>query len=302
MLDLDDLLRKTSRTFALAIPMLPEPTRAAVSAAYLLFRVADTLEDSTEWPGAARVAALDAFARVIFTFDRNAVVSLRDRWLARPPCDHAGYLELVGKTDELLERVWSLEPATRSILVHHAARTAEGMASVVARSDEQGRLSLRSISELREYCYIVAGIVGELLTEVFLHDAPQLARERPALETNTRAFGEGLQLVNILKDTAADATDGRTYLPEGVSREEILGIARVDLDAASRYVEALQRGGAPRGYVAFTALSVMLARASLDKLERAGSGAKVSRDDVFRIFAQLDGALDRGDVVGSLLA
>ena len=39
---LDDLLEKTSRTFALAIPLLPTPAREAVGLAYLLFRVADT--------------------------------------------------------------------------------------------------------------------------------------------------------------------------------------------------------------------------------------------------------------------
>ncbi len=41
--DLDTLLAETSRTFALAIPLLPEPTRHEVGVAYLLFRVADTL-------------------------------------------------------------------------------------------------------------------------------------------------------------------------------------------------------------------------------------------------------------------
>ena len=41
---LDQLLVETSRTFALAIPLLPEPTRRTVSVAYLLFRAADTLE------------------------------------------------------------------------------------------------------------------------------------------------------------------------------------------------------------------------------------------------------------------
>ena len=46
---LDGLLVKTSRTFALSIPVLPEPTRREVTVAYLLFRIADTLEDSTLW-------------------------------------------------------------------------------------------------------------------------------------------------------------------------------------------------------------------------------------------------------------
>lgn len=44
---LQDLLVKTSRTFALAIPLLPEPTAHEVTVAYLLFRIADTFEDAS---------------------------------------------------------------------------------------------------------------------------------------------------------------------------------------------------------------------------------------------------------------
>ena len=40
--DIDRLLVRTSRTFALAIPLLPEPLRREVGVAYLLFRIADT--------------------------------------------------------------------------------------------------------------------------------------------------------------------------------------------------------------------------------------------------------------------
>jgi len=47
MTDVDDLLQKTSRTFAVTIPMLPSPTRQQVGLAYLLFRIIDTFEDAT---------------------------------------------------------------------------------------------------------------------------------------------------------------------------------------------------------------------------------------------------------------
>ncbi len=56
---LDDLLLKTSRTFALSIPLLPEPTRREVGIAYLLFRVADTLEDATLWTARRQVEQLE---------------------------------------------------------------------------------------------------------------------------------------------------------------------------------------------------------------------------------------------------
>ena len=39
------------------------------------------------------------------------------------------------------------------------------MASVVERTGDDGVLRLADIQDLRDYCYIVAGIVGELLTD-----------------------------------------------------------------------------------------------------------------------------------------
>ena len=63
---LQDLLVKTSRTFALAIPLLPEPTRREVTVAYLLFRIADTFEDaSVEWDKPAQKRALFEFGESV---------------------------------------------------------------------------------------------------------------------------------------------------------------------------------------------------------------------------------------------
>ena len=42
-----------------------------------------------------------------------------------------------------------------------------------------------------------------------------------ALHRRAAAFGEGLQLVNILKDSASDAGEGRNYLPSAIDRERV---------------------------------------------------------------------------------
>jgi farnesyl-diphosphate farnesyltransferase len=154
------------------------------------------------------------------------------------------------------------------------------MQDVVRRGDERGNLRLHSIRELRDYCYVVAGIVGEMLTELFLLDAPELSAVAPRLRRRSRFFGEGLQLVNILKDRASDATEGRVYLPAEIDVREVFGIARSDLDRAYAYVLTLQDAGAPEGFVAFTASPAILARASLDRIEERGPGAKITRDEV----------------------
>lgn len=293
-LDLDVLLEKTSRTFALAIPMLPEPTRREVTVAYLLFRVADTFEDATAWPRIDRIAALHDFAAALKDFDLARLEALTAKWLVRPPVTHAGYLELLGVTPAVVRVLEEFSPAARAVLIKHAVRTAEGMAEVVARADERGNLQLGSVPELQHYCYVVAGIVGELLTDLFLLDAPQLAATRAALVDNAIAFGEGLQLVNILKDSGDDARDGRVYLPKSSSRADIIALARADLDGASRYIDALQRGGAPGGYLGFTGISVMLARAALKALEAGGPGTKVSRQEVARLLGELTSTIETG--------
>jgi farnesyl-diphosphate farnesyltransferase len=298
MADIDRLLVRTSRTFALAIPLLPDPLRSEVGVAYLLFRIADTFEDATCWPRADRLAALAAFDELLTAHvgggARAEAERLAAAWVAARPCEHAGYLELLGETPAVLAELDRFDPARRAAIVKHTLRTSQGMAGFVARGDADGSLHLHTLADLRHYCYIVAGIVGELLTELFLHAAPSLESVRSTLVGNAVAFGEGLQLVNILKDADSDAQHGRVYLPRGLARGEILALARDDLRAATEYVLALQAAGAPRGFVSFTALPVLLARATLDRVERFGAGSSISRADVAALMGRLHKDLEAG--------
>lgn len=278
MTTLDDLLLRTSRTFAISIPMLPDPLRRHVGIAYLLFRIADTFEDAANWTRAARIAALEDLARLLQAHGGEQAAA--GRWLAEAPVDHGGYLELLGETPTVMSAYWEMPRAARETLRRDLLRTIGGMADVVRRGDAHGHLRLADLRALRAYCYVVAGIVGEMLTELFLLDTPGLASLSSRLRRRSRFFGEGLQLVNILKDSASDATEGRVYLPADVDRASIFALARRDLRHAAAYVHALQRGGAPDGLVAFTGSPVILARASLDRIESGGPGAKLTRGDV----------------------
>jgi farnesyl-diphosphate farnesyltransferase len=297
MADIDRLLLLTSRTFALAIPELPEPLRREVGVAYLLFRIADTFEDATRWPREERLAGLAAFDRLLEAPALDEARALAAAWVASRPCDHEGYLELLGATPGVLGELAAIKPSRRAAIVRHTLRTSAGMASFVSSGDEEGSLHLLTLEDLRHYCYIVAGIVGELLTELFLDFAPSLERSRKDLLDRAAAFGEGLQLVNILKDADADARHGRVYLPRDLDRARILTLARADLDAAAAYVGVLQAAGAPRGIVGFTALPVVLARATLDRIERSGPGASITRAQVVTLFARLQRDLDAGVAV-----
>ena len=291
---LEDLLEKTSRTFALSIPVLPEPTRREVTLAYLLFRIADTFEDASHWRPDDRMTALGEFEALLSHYDRARAEALARDWVARDVAFHAGYRELMAETPFVLEAFLALSPRAVPPIREHVIRSARGMASIVARTRE-GTLVLHSIPDLKDYCYLVAGIVGEMLTELFVLDRPALSPIAGYLRERAATFGEALQLVNILKDSAGDAAEGRRYLPEEVPVAEVFALARRDLGVAGDYIRALQKAGAPRGIVEFTALPVRLAWAALERVESRGPGAKVSRPELFLIVQKLKRALDRDE-------
>ncbi len=292
--DLDDLLEKTSRTFALSIPLLPDPTRREVTIAYLLFRIADTFEDAASWSRDQRIEALDGFVCLLSEPRPRRAKASAERWADAMPIEHAGYLELVREMPFVLDGFFGLQPVARDVVRHHTVRTARGMAGFVARTDGDGVLRLADLEDLRGYCYVVAGIVGELCTDLFLLGRPQLQSVAEDLRQHAAHFGEALQLVNILKDSLFDATEGRSYLPPDLNRATVLALAREDLGLAVAYVRALQTGGAERGVIAFNAIPVLLAYATLDKVEAEGPGAKISRPEVFALIAQMEHALDHG--------
>jgi farnesyl-diphosphate farnesyltransferase len=265
-----------------------------VTIAYLLFRIADTFEDAAHWSPAQRMDALAAFGALLATPSPVEAARLASSWTARGVSPHRGYADLVESTPVVLSAFGRLQPAAVDSIRAHVVASARGMARFVART-EGDRLTLESLEELEEYCYVVAGLVGEMLTDLFLIGRPSLADDAPFFRERAARFGEALQLVNILKDRGADAAEGRRYLPSGVPLAEVFALARRDLAVAGEYVARLQRAGAPRGLVEFTALPSELAWASLERIETSGPGSKVSRPEVLRITRRVRRALDRAE-------
>jgi phytoene synthase len=64
-----------------------------------------------------------------------------------------------------------------------------------------------TMEQFEEYCYLVAGTVGEMLLPV-LHDAP----DRMVAEAGVW-LGKAMQIVNIIRDVGEDHDRGRRYLP-----------------------------------------------------------------------------------------
>ncbi len=206
------LLQGVSRTFALTIPQLPDTLEQVVTNAYLLCRIADTIEDD------ARIDAeqKSAFHRLFLDALEQpaAAVDFADRLTPRlAPDTLPTERELIGHTPEVLRVTRSFDPVTRTALQRCLTVMSRGMPEFARVANPRGLADLR---ELDRYCYFVAGVVGEMLTELFCQHAPRIAGQRERLMELAPSFGQGLQMTNILKDVWEDQRRGVCWLPRSV--------------------------------------------------------------------------------------
>jgi squalene/oxidosqualene cyclase-like protein len=216
-----EMLPRTSRTFALNTPMLPRPLDDIVAMAYLLCRVADTIEDEATAPPDVRVGLLGELgALVALPADwRELSVALADRAcreLGRGTA--ADQVRLVAGLPVLLDNLAGRPRPVRELIGTCVRDMSAGMARTVlhqeARHDRWPVLA--DLDEVLGYCDVVAGTVGRMLTGLFAWHSGSVAAVLPALESRAAAFGRALQLTNIIKDVRTDLDAGRCWLPRGV--------------------------------------------------------------------------------------
>jgi farnesyl-diphosphate farnesyltransferase len=141
---------------------------------------------------------------------------------------------------------------------------AEGMADFQQNSSLHG---LADLAEMDRYCYYVAGVVGEMLTELFCEYSSVIAQHRTALQTLAISFGQGLQMTNILKDIWEDRQRGACWLPRTVFARE--GFDLADL-SPHHYDEAFGNGLAELIGIACTHLHQALHYTLLIPAEEVG--------------------------------
>ena len=293
-----------SRTFALTIPSLPGPLRVPVTNAYLLCRIADTIEDDAGLSVAEKRACGRGFIDVLQGTCSAAefAESLAPR-LA--PETLAAERDLVARLDQVVEVTRSFGEVQRHALIRCVSLMSDGM----HRFQQQGGLrGLDSQQRLDEYCYFVAGVVGEMLTELFCDYSAAIARRRRQLMRLAPSFGQGLQMTNILKDVKADRERGVCWLPRtafGLSPDGQGDlIAELDEDRLRAGMERLAviAHGHLRNALSYTLLiprrylgirrfclwALGMAVPTLDNIYRnpvleSGDEVKISRVDVRRI-------------------
>lgn len=209
------LLAGVSRTFALTIPQLPPSLAKPVSNAYLLCRIVDTIEDEASLPSGPKRRFCRRFADVVAgTADASDLATELSPLLSSStlPAEH----ELIAVMPRVIGITHSFDAATRGALLICVKTMAEGMASF---QDRDLRGGLANLAELNEYCYYVAGVVGEMLTRLFCLYSPEIAGHHDEMMSLAVSFGQGLQMTNILKDLWDDHERGVCWLPSDLFRE-----------------------------------------------------------------------------------
>jgi farnesyl-diphosphate farnesyltransferase len=223
----DQILPHVSRTFALTIPQLPPALSIPVTSAYLLCRIADTIEDEPALSAPETLAFLQRFSGVVGgrgepeALARDLEHRLSDRTL---PTER----DLVSNMDRVIRVTASLGAAQHAAIRRCVELMCYGMPRFQFNASLKG---LPRSSDLDDYCYYVAGVVGEMLTELFCDYSVEIARRRNSLSALAASFAQGLQMTNILKDIWEDRSRGACWLPQDVFSRHGVDLADASIDS-----------------------------------------------------------------------
>ena len=294
----DQILPHVSRTFALTIPQLPAELRISVTNAYLLCRIADTIEDEPALSPPETEGYMQRFVSVLGgrgdaeSLARELETRLSDRTL---PSER----DLVRNLQRVMNVTSALSESQRTAIHRCVELMCYGMPRFQSTASRSG---LPRLTDLDDYCYYVAGVVGDMLTELFCEYSPVIASRRTALQSLSVSFAQGLQMTNILKDVWEDRSHGACWLPQEIfsphgvdlaqltstppdpgfaaGMRELIGVAHAHLRNALEYTLLIPANEA--GIRRFCLWAIGLAVLTLQKIHgnpefTAGVQVKVSR-------------------------
>lgn len=217
------LLEGVSRTFALTIPQLPEKLYHAVANAYLLCRIVDTIEDEVSLTAEQKKYFCAGFIQIVKTgrgaeaFAAELAPLLSEQTI---PAEHC----LIHLIPRVIAITHGLDGAQIQALAACVETMANGMPVYQALDLRAG---LKTLKDMDDYCYYVAGCVGEMLAKLFCHYSAEIDTHREELLTLSVSFGQGLQMTNILKDIWDDAKRGVCWLPQDIFTETGFDLAEL---------------------------------------------------------------------------
>jgi farnesyl-diphosphate farnesyltransferase len=233
----DYILPGVSRTFALTIPQLPLALRTSVTNAYLLCRIADTIEDEPALSPTASLHFLQRFVAVLYgnepaaALAQDLVPQLSNETLA---AEH----DLVANMERVVRVTNRLDAQQRLAIQRCVEVMAGGMHQFQQTASLRG---VPRLSDLDDYCYYVAGVVGQMLTELFCGYSAGIGQHRAQMHELDVSFAQGLQMTNILKDVWEDRSRGACWLPQEVFSRHGIDLGQLAPGQADARFDAAMR-------------------------------------------------------------
>lgn len=265
------VLRDVSRSFYLSMRFLPPGFREPISVGYLLARLSDTIADAGGSSVSVRKALLADFRK---SFEISGLDQLMDV--------SGGEQVLLGRAEDCLVALAGLPEWQQAAVKKVVEIITTGQSWDLTRFEAEGVVRLNDRDELRQYTYQVAGCVGEFWTEIGFGLSDFAEESFEQMRDWGRAYGQSLQLVNILRDRDEDLAIGREYISDKDTSYWISEAYR-GFDLAERYCRALHG----RRVRFATWLPLLIGRETLELIEKAPEvRAKVSRSRVRRLMWQ----------------
>ena len=183
------ITRSAAKNFYYAFLVLPMAKRQALCAVYAYMRRCDDIADDINLPAYERRQRLDAW---MDAFHRAE---------AGHPTDDPVLLAL---TDT--QRRYKIPVELLDQLAYGTGMDIQENENPSATGPAELQVLYRTFSDLRQYCYRVASVVGLVCIRVFGY-------RDPAAEALAENLGLAFQLTNIIRDIQEDANMGRIYLP-----------------------------------------------------------------------------------------
>jgi farnesyl-diphosphate farnesyltransferase len=289
------ILGSVSRTFALTIPLLPPMIEKVVGNTYLLCRIVDTIEDAVDLSPETKQQLSQLFLDAVL--EKAPVESFVE------PClkalDHYGNLDeldLIAHTPTVLRILHTCSKDDQAAVSRCVSIMSEGMSYFHGKQTQAG---LKDLREFEKYCYVVAGVVGELLTTVFSNHSPAFAKSIKGHDGLAIAFGQALQMTNILKDSPEDHARGVSWKPADISQKVLLKISYQKLQDSLSYILLIPK--TELGMRRFCFLAFGLAVMTLSKIAKRNEfnnqdEVKLSRNTVMAFYTFTKLAV-KGDVL-----
>jgi farnesyl-diphosphate farnesyltransferase len=267
------ILKQVSRSFSLVIQTLPPDLRISVCVFYLVLRALDTIEDDMITFQGKKAVKQD----LLRGFADN---------LSNPAWTHHGIGDgdektLLEEFSKVLHVYHTLPKHDQEIISQCTREMGNGMAEFLGKEIRTPDYNL--------YCHIVAGVVGEGLTKLFVANGVE-DKALLGLMKEADEMGLFLQKTNIVRDYLEDLNEGRSFWPRDVWEKyapSLLELRRGDkhksleclnelvldayrhVPAVIRYLEAIKD---PKVFK-FCAIPQVMAIATLERL--------VNNPDVF---------------------